>query len=344
MENSWSQSWKDYTNKNWFLPVAFVSVLILTNAGKKLMLYGYGTYTLITRNDKKVKSLSYDPGNLINIDKSNIIKKETKTLLLYRHCESTFNLIANRKFIHWTFPFRMLYILAKELILFVINDSVLIDAPLSSLGEQQARKLSMFLNNNNDTPNEYINMLNGINVKNSIIISSPLRRCVESVFVGLQKRLDKTNEYVYLVSSLQELTSNMDGISLSKANAVPPFSYEYNAYINRIDVQYKDGYKSKCVTGDKRLNEFLNWMFLCNETKDINNIIVAGHSLYFKTLFRQYLPKTSNHDGKSNKIKNGGIVAIKLTKIQLKNDITKYYINPDSIQVVYQGFLQKKKE
>ena len=182
----------------YFWPFAALCTLALTHVGKKCLIYGLGAYYIVMSQDKKFKLQNYDPGQALE-NEEKIMKKQTKTLILIRHGESIWNEIFNRGF-NWKFPFRLLYGLARETMLFVTTDSCLFDSPLSNIGITQAKGIRQYIlsgytkNNDNNQEQEeeekqqYINILRNAKASNSLIVSSPLRRCIETVSLGLFDR------------------------------------------------------------------------------------------------------------------------------------------------------------
>ena len=81
------------------------------------------------------------------------------------------------------------------------------------------------------------------------------------------------------------------------------------------------------------MSEFCNFAY----SRDEECVICGGHSLWFKSFFQCYLPRSSVHIGKRKKMVNGGCVAFDLLKIEGK-DGPIYMIDEDSMKVVYGGF------
>ena len=67
-------------------------------------------------------------------------------------------------------------------------------------------------------------------------------------------------------------------------------------------------------------------------------IIAAGHSLFFRSMFRVFLPRGVEHVGKKKKLVNGGVVMFTLREATLENERKEYMIDPGSVVVVYGGF------
>merc|ERR1712087_178313 len=106
-----------------------------------------------------------------------------------------------------------------------------------------------------NSKNDYISILRSAKGSNSLIVSSPLRRCIETVSLGLFDRINESKEGIVLHSSLQEMTRNVDGVSLSWEQERPPLSLsmrglenEFNVdwdvwFDERVSVETKDGFK-----------------------------------------------------------------------------------------------------
>ena len=221
--------WSEILTK-YFWVICLIILIGLTNTGKKIKIFGTGIWYLIFSSDKKFKLPSYDPGQ---IEQHLIDTKVTKELILIRHGESTWNEVFNRG-INIKFPFRLIYALCKEFILFVTNDSCLFDAPLCDIGVKQANSIHeyLFYNNNNYMDNNINNNINnnddekdnilqknlyiqrkkyidilknkdGKYTNQTMIVSSCLRRCIETVSLSLFTRLNESTETIYLLSQLQ---------------------------------------------------------------------------------------------------------------------------------------------
>jgi hypothetical protein len=84
------------------------------------------------------------------------------------------------------------------------------------------------------------------------------------------------------------------------------------------------------------MREFCTFAF---NSIDEEYIIVGGHSIWFRSFFREFLPRESDHLGKKKKIVNCGAVSFTLCKIYDDNDgAERFMIDEDSISVVYGGF------
>jgi hypothetical protein len=66
----------------------------------------------------------------------------------------------------------------------------------------------------------------GENFVSSVIVTSTLRRAVSTTVLCLWPRIEKNNEKVHLLSSLQEISRNVDTRALSNANAIANLPFE----------------------------------------------------------------------------------------------------------------------
>lgn len=95
------------------------------------------------------------------------------------------------------------------------------------------------------------------------------------------------------------------------------------------------GNKPLDTNGLKRMLAFGDFIF--SPSVKEHHVIVGGHSIWFRSFFRTFLPYTTVHPSKQKKIVNGGVIAFELIKASTKSG-TKYMVDPDSIHVVYGGF------
>mmetsp|Transcript_15384 Transcript_15384/g.22853 ORF Transcript_15384/g.22853 Transcript_15384/m.22853 type:complete len:335 (+) Transcript_15384:140-1144(+) len=307
----------------------------LNNILRKMRLITVGLLHMLLSKDKKSK-LEYDPSQ-VELDSDSVSKR----LILIRHGESEWNEVFNRGF-DISFIFRLISALVREVIMLSTRDSVFFDSPLSDTGIRQAQELVRFMEKptNDQKLDEIISVLNGEKPESSIIVTSNLRRAVATGLLSLWDRLTKTREPYYVVSCLQEMTFNVDGVSLLERKEAPNERVGKELGFDvRYDSQFNYGTKSLQSNGSKRMGEFCDWLF----TRKEKTIICNGHSLYFKEFFRKYLPLGLDHEAKRNKIVNCGVVSLVLQKGKIKNKIG-YKIDPESITVVYGGFEKKKRK
>jgi hypothetical protein len=96
------------------------------------------------------------------------------------------------------------------------------------------------------------------------------------------------------------------------------------------------------LNGGHRLQEFCEWVFSdCSPATLAPTVIVAGHSLWFRTFFQAYLPHTAYHECKSLKIVNCGVVMFELEMLEDGGGGATYRIDADSVQSLYGGFEKK---
>eukprot|EP00124_Ichthyophonus_hoferi_P003673 Ihof_evm2s334 gene=Ihof_evmTU2s334 len=149
----------------------------------------------------------------------------TKTIIFIRHGESDWNEVFNRGF-GPTFPIRLIKGIFRELINLVTRDSLFFDSPLSELGISQAKALQEFLatpfdSKIDDEGKAWINGEMESEQTKSLLVVSNLRRALATASIVLQGRLQKTNEKLLMLSSLQEISRNVDTIALATPHTVP---------------------------------------------------------------------------------------------------------------------------
>lgn len=209
-----------------------------------------------------------------------------------------------------------------------------------------------------DKNEELLNVLRGDSTTlSSVIVSSNLRRALATTTLGLWNRLDKTGEKVVVLSSLQEVSRNIDTASLSDAKSVPDMSriqphctFSSNSpKATRNDIDPREfecevydssenmGNKSTALYGIKRFKMFNEWVF--NRPEDV--IIVGGHSLWFKYFFQTFMPHASNHEAKNKKIVNSGMVSFVLSRTTENPSDVMYGVDEERISTVYGGFERK---
>lgn len=279
----------------------------------------------------------------------------SKQVVFIRHGESDWNHIFN-KGINISFIGRLITAMIAESFLFFSTsmDSKFVDSPLNKEGIDQAVELRNFISSS-DHPGasqrslKYLEILRGNDGGSSIIVSSILRRAIATTLLSLWPRINKKNHKIYLLSSLQEISRNVDTQSVASPKEVPDLPF--NRVINKLDLdkdeefsidevfntEYNFGNKTLSNNGMKRMRAFNEWMFFRKE----ETIIVGGHSLWFKSYFQNYLPHKCDHDAKKKKIANSGVVAFIVHRAEDENGVPLYRIEPDSIECVYGGFTSK---
>ena len=231
-------------------------------------------------------------------------------------------------------------------------DSWFFDSPISNLGLSQVDELAKFLSV--DSPDaskrtkeeaEFVSILRGdAGAPSSKLLSSSLRRALSTMACSFRERLARNpNDKILVVPSLQEISRNPDTLSITPAHHTVQASFVdrsskvcafQDIYTNQTDMSLHIGNKPINTNGLKRMDEFCDFVFT---SVDEDNVIIGGHSIYFRSFFRTYLPYTVDHISKKRKVVNAGCVALTLLKASTPNG-DKFMIDPKSIKVIYGGF------
>jgi hypothetical protein len=344
-------------------PVILVTTVCLlsnpTAAYRKLQLFWSTIEYLLFCNDKKWKTPKTDPASFFpdKNDEANAKTIESKTVIFVRHGESSWNDTFNKgdrsaaTFVVNFIP-NLVYAVFMEWLFWVTgkaNESWFFDAPLSDKGRLQAEGVLQFLQQDTAylTPKEVqmITKMRGGDESGACsaqLVSSNLRRAIATMAIGFKERLDANYEKdnILILPALQEISRNPDALSIT-----PPFGavapswtdphFMKEIYGNQIDTSKHTGNKSVKSNGLKRMEEFCRIAFGEIEKE---SIICGGHSLWFRSFFRTYLPHSSNHVGKKKKIVNGGVVGFTLQRIETSKGKYEHLIDPNSIVVLHRGF------
>lgn len=338
-----------------FLVVVGLLIYNLSSVIYKLRLTLKGFSYLLFCNDKSWEKPS-DP----SIAMEPAIKEgkvEQKTIIFIRHGESTWNETFNKGSHRSLIVFIVGYIpnlikaILYECYLVVTGkiDSWFYDSPLSHLGLGQANDLGNFLAK---PPTEAATMkekemlaiLRGDKGSpTSKIVCSNLRRAISTVAAGFRDRLSrKTSESIIIIPSLQEISRNPDTLSITPPQTlVTPSWIEKEStiadfqqiYAKQCDVSLHTGNKPINTNGLIRMKEFCKYAF----EQEVDVLICGGHSIWFRSFFRTFLPYADNHVSKTRKIVNGGTVSFTLLKTETE-DGPIYMVDPKSFFVVYGGF------
>lgn len=277
-----------------------------------------------------------------------------RTIVFIRHGESVWNEVFNRGF-GPSFLYRLGRALLIELTLIPSMDSVFFDTPLGPDGYKQLHDLKRFLDAGDDelSPSHarIVNTINGhkVDTSKSALVVSNLRRAVETASVASWNRISQSSEKIRMLSTLQEISRNVDTQSLLNAREFPGYSFTGVERVNgapfnvkgEIDVLENTGNKLIKGRGSERQLAFCNWAFRHQHEMIV---IAGGHSLWFKSFFNNFLPSSSDHVSKTGKLTNCGIVAFNLYKVPGDRHLgmqTNYGVDPASIDVVYGGFVSK---
>ena len=302
-----------------------------------------------------ISSDSKGVGPKKNPDPDLLLKKttSTKTIVFIRHGESDWNNIFN-KGINVSFIVKLIKAMIEECRMFTSVNSTFIDSPLNFEGIEQALELSRFIESESEkvsksdpTYDIVLSLAGKIPEKPSLIVSSCLRRAVATTTLALWPRLHRSGDKIHILSSLQEISRNVDTFALSAPNTVAdlPFNRiaphcggEGKFSAERVyETSQNFGNKSRDFYGIKRLRAFGEWAMSQHE----ETIIVGGHSLWFKNFFQTFLPHACTHDAKSKKITNSGVVSFTLHAAKGEDGVLQYRIDPASIQTIFGGFTTK---
>ena len=253
------------------------------------------------------------------------------------------------------------------------EDSAYLDSPLSSLGLEQCAALQQFLRNpclDKRVESDFAALTTGESY--SLVVSSQLRRAACTAAIALSDRLQRSNEAVVLHSSCQEISRNFDTMALAPKGRAPQLdrALELRAPAVNFDGSANQGNKSLRFRGLDRVQDFARWVSDRPET----TIIVAGHSLWFRSFFQApppphalpppsrgpalpaagaalptprpatpqaFLPSELDHVCKKRKMVNCGVVGFTLQIGRDADECEHHRIDPESLAVVYGGFASK---
>jgi len=180
----------------------------------------------------------------------------------------------------------------------------------------------------------------------SQLVSSNLRRAISTAAIGFRDRLDRRlpDDKVMILPQLQEISRNPDALCItpSRGAVLPSWidrdvdgPYFDRVYREQVDTaSFHDGNKPLDTNGLKRLEAFCRVVF---DRIERDAVVAAGHSLWFRSFFRVYLPRGFDHVSKKKKLINGGCVSFTLMKRSTSAG-DKFMIDPKSIHVIYGGF------
>lgn len=284
---------------------------------RKLVMYGKGVLYLLFCKDTKFKPMSDPEGVEIT---------ERRRIIFIRHAESLWNDTFNRTFNPIFFIPRLIKALATEGYLLVAGfpDSWFFDSPLSPFGRTQAQELADFLRTVNPASLSReaaaaVDVLRAApGAEPSQILVSPLRRCLTTLAIGLQQRLAATREKMLVLSELQEISRNVDTLSLTRTGSSPTTPWRELAdpagvadvYGAQLDASKYKGNKKIRSTGLERLLGLCDVMF----KSDKRTFVIGGHSLYLREFFKCFCRRTFDHDGKNTKLENAGVLLFTVGK------------------------------
>lgn len=321
--------------------VAIASAPATRKAVAKAKTYLSGTKYLLLSNDLPKK---FSGSNYLRIrDAPSTSSKRVLRIVFVRHGQSVWNAIFNSFGVSW--PVRAVKYLIGEVLLFFTNplDSYIIDSPLSPKGVKEAEELQMYVR----SAKGKISM----DTSKSLIVCSNLRRAMATALIGLQPRLSLTREKIVMMSALQEGSRNIDAQSFStmkgKIAATPVHNLDTAVLLHSaFDPSFNEGNKSLKSNVYQRMDDFVSCVFsptiglappAASTTGNyaLEELIVVGHSGWFRCFFKRFLPAASQHVSKTKKMKNCGAVAFNLIRDEATNEV---YIDEASIEILSKGF------
>ncbi|KAH9601885.1 hypothetical protein LSM04_009221 [Trypanosoma melophagium] len=306
--------------------------------------YAYGLHFMMVANDLPKQ---FTGTNYMRMQEATTAKASKRVIrvVFIRHGQSVWNSLFNSYGISW--PLRMAKAMVREAIYFVRDpfNSVIIDSPLSSKGNEEVQELAQFIRSAKGKIS--------YDVDTSLIVCSNLRRAMETAVIGMGPRISSTNEKILIDSSLQEGSRNIDAQTLSteRGKIVPCKMGKYNtpSLLSTVfDARLNAGNRTPLVNVYGRMDEFVYHIF--DGSKDtsyrpassaklsnaeLKEVVVVGHSGYFRCFFRRFLPSSSRHIAKQKKIQNCGVVTFDLVRNELTNEIS---IDESTISVLHRGF------
>lgn len=272
-------------------------------------------------------------------------------VVFVRHGDSVWNSVVNRFGLGW--PIRALRTLLTEayFYLFSPNDSLIIDSPLSSRGIAQAKELADFIRRDQGKSVP-------VDPTKSLIVTSNLRRAMETALIGLGPRVSTTREKIVVDSALQEASRNVDALSFStQPRTIAPTPINGTAKVvihhSNFNPALNNGQKSMSSNINVRTDTFIehvlagvdgvapknNKASLKPEAEGagpLKEVVVVGHSLWFKRFFDRFLPSTSTHISRKKKMQNCAVVAFDL--LWDRNKTGEVSIDESSIKVLFKDF------
>lgn len=333
-----------------WLALAFATtVVFLSNQiGKiftaRLAFFWYSTKYRLTFKDLPSK---FTGSNKITITPSSTSKNKKRKLRLVfiRHGQSMWNSIFNSYGLGW--PQRAIRAVFMELWCFFLKpfDSALLDSPLSTKGKKEAGELANFLKGSPNVISQ--------DPSTSVIVASNLRRAMETALIGLKSRVTETRECIVVDSSLQEGSSNIDAQSFStEPGKMAPMLIgdikDSKQLVNYFNPYLNAGNKKIGEDVYHRMDHFVHHLFdgasalslkpaKGNRSNyELEEVIVVGHSGYFRNFFRRFLPASSTHIAKQKKMQNCAVVAFTLEFDASTGIIS---VDESSITTLFKGFM-----
>lgn len=332
------------------ITVALIAAPTTRNVATKLRFYLRGAKYMIFSKDLPkrftgtnfIRSENAPAATAGVADAKRVIK-----VIFVRHGQSVWNSLFNQFGLGW--PVRMVRAFVKETWLWLTEpfQSLIIDSPLSSKGIAEAQDLAAFVRAaQNRLP---------FDPTTSVVVASNLRRAMETAIIGFGPRVSVTREKISVCSSLQEGSRNIDAMSFSQERGrlanTKIYNYDTALMLQAIfDATLNEGNKPLSSNVHLRQTEFVKQLFglsvlaspssptqssLPFGNKNLKEVVVVGHSGWFKSFFQRFLPPSSSHVSKTKKMKNCAVVSFNLVRNESTSEV---YIEEGSIEILYKGF------
>ncbi|VUZ98442.1 conserved Plasmodium protein, unknown function [Plasmodium vivax] len=183
---------------------------------------------------------------------------------------------------------------------------------------------------------DHIDILNNSVNYPSAILCSDLRRAISSCFIALYNRINKNNEQIQVLNSLQEISRNPDCVSLFDFHDNKYISTDIEKFVHKdVEKNFEKNIRIRRNFVSNKFFDTLSYIF----NNDTNIFIIFGHSLWFRLFFNYFLKQP--HKAKTHKMQNSGVVVFNMIKYDQDNKVN-YEIEKNSVRVLYKGFLEKE--
>eukprot|EP00913_Durusdinium_trenchii_P028133 g26377.t1 len=259
-------------------------------------------------------------------------------IVFIRHGESQWNSVFNKG---WKIflPFRLVRALIKEAFMLFQRDSLFYDSPLNDQGLLE--RLEPPGCREPGTCHKPVEQLQVEDIVSIIMGDAGDSLLAAWLMEGQSSTFAK--DRVHLMTALQDRCRNVDTLSITRARTVPKVPVDEAKMKNmgdlmtlgRDDHRQNAGNKTLGMKADKRQKQFVKWVL---EQKDIDCIIVAGHSLWFREFFKSFMPKSSTHAAKTTKMVNCGVVAFDLYRtVQHSTEVIRALVEDAGNEQVFGG-------
>lgn len=305
-------------------------------------------YMIVSRDAKKKRTApSFPPQTLPH---GHTITWQTQVIFI-RHGESAWNQIFNVPPKIFA-PIRLIIALIRECFIFMSYDSLFFDSPLNMEGLKQAQEVEAEIQKLKEQDKFMLH-------KQALYVTSNLRRAMTTLFLSFRKHFMATDAKIYMLSELQEISRNVDTQALAAAKTQHPvpdkllqsFDPDVATMMGELDLTYYEGGKTLSSNGVERIVKFTQRVYEMVKKTRMACVVVGGHSLWFRSFFRLYLPEYSQAragtlpmEASTKKIMNGGMVKFTLQRVERNDGKPAYFrIDPNSILEMIKGFEGKDK-